>query len=89
MTPIDTYVEQIRSKKHALTRLQHELDTLQEQITTQYNGTLPAAIAEVLLDLPEDCPGWGHYHPKRTLCLVCAYNIACVKVHVDTLKQTR
>ena len=71
MIPLEDLVKQVKSKKH-------ELDTLQAQITKQFQGNLPAPIAEVLLDLPEDCPGWGQYHPTRTLCLVCTYNIPCM-----------
>jgi hypothetical protein len=77
--PLEDLIEQVKSKKRELMHNQKELKILQTQISKkQFTGNLTPAIAEVLLDLPDDCPGWGEYNPIRPSCLICSYNIPCL-----------
>ena len=80
--PLEDLVEQVKNKKYEeqskeqeLLHIQHELDVLQAQITKQYKGNLPVPIAEVLLDLPKDCPEMGTIPSKpHYLSCCCPYN---------------
>jgi hypothetical protein len=49
--------------------------TLSERVTNEPWGLPEDIRAE---DLPQGCPGWGHYATDLMLCGVCRWNLHCM-----------